>query len=65
MFYSGADGINIPLICIFILFDYFSFKLGIILVHDLTNYKSQENLKQWLFDIIEQNENINMCSSDL
>lgn len=37
---------------------------GIILVHDLTNYKSQENLRQWLIDIIEQNENISMCSSE-
>jgi Rab-like protein 3 len=30
---------------------------GIILVHDLTNIKSQENLKHWLADVNEQNEN--------
>jgi GTPase SAR1 family protein len=38
---------------------------GVILVHDLTNIKSQENLKQWLTDVTEQNENISVYSSDL
>ena len=38
---------------------------GIILVHDLTNIKSQENLKYWLADVIEQNENISICTSDI
>jgi hypothetical protein len=35
------------------------------LVHDLTNIKSQENLKYWLTDVIEQNENISICTSDI
>lgn len=35
------------------------------MVHDLTNIKSQENLKYWLTDVIEQNENISICTSDI
>ena len=35
------------------------------MVHDLTNIKSQENLKYWLADVIEQNENISICTSDI
>ena len=38
---------------------------GIILVHDLTNRKSQENLKYWLNDVAEQNENLVIPCSDL
>lgn len=43
---------------------FFSGVDGIILVHDLTNRKSQENLKQWMADVIEQNEHIQVCLSD-
>ena len=38
---------------------------GIILVHDLTNRKSQDNLKYWLNDVAEQNEYLTIPSSDL
>lgn len=37
---------------------------GIIMVHDLANIKSQENLKQWLNDVVKQNENMSVSSSD-
>lgn len=34
------------------------------MVHDLANIKSQENLKQWLNDVVKQNENMSVSSSD-
>ncbi|CAF0973414.1 unnamed protein product [Brachionus calyciflorus] len=37
---------------------------GIILVHDLTNRKSQENLHQWIADVMEQNEKVSVGTSD-
>ena len=40
-------------------------EIGIILVHDLTNRKSQDNLTHWLSDVIEENENILVCGSEL
>ena len=36
---------------------------GIILVHDLTNRKSEENLKYWLADVLEENESMSICSA--
>lgn len=38
--------------------------LGIILVHDLTNRKSQDNLNQWIADVMEQNEKLSIGISD-
>ncbi len=39
---------------------------GILLVHDLTNRKSEENLKSWLNDILDENESFSILgSSDL
>ena len=36
---------------------------GIILVHDLTNRKSQQNLKQWLLEVLLM-EKSNLVSKD-
>lgn len=38
---------------------------GIILVHDLTNRKSEENLKYWLTDVLEENESMSISTSDV
>lgn len=35
------------------------------MVHDLTNIKSQENLKIWLADVVRQNENMSISSLEL
>ena len=36
---------------------------GIILVHDLTNRKSEDNLHYWLSEILEENESISILGS--
>jgi Rab-like protein 3 len=36
---------------------------GILLVHDLTNRKSEENLKSWLNEILDENESISIMGS--
>lgn len=65
MFYNGVDGLFIYKL-IFLKKSISIFFKGIILVHDLTNRKSEENLKYWLNEILEENESISVFgSSDL